>query len=110
MLHLKIKFSQQDDITLYGFPIGSPEDKYFLMKSGGTKTLVDSHYWWSIFTRPIRSRFTRTQRVCVCMAILYMYFLADAIFYNRQPERTSNSLFTLGPLNFDPYDVRAYCI
>ena len=43
-------------------------------------SLKDDHVWWSVFSRPSRSRFTRTQRVCVSMATLYLAMLTSAMW------------------------------
>lgn len=85
----------------------TPEDTSYLLKAGGMRKLADDHIWWSIFSRPIRSRFTRCQRVSVCFAMLYLSFLVNAMFYGTSPARVADPLFILGPLLFDFFDVRA---
>jgi hypothetical protein len=68
--------------------------------------LVDDHLWWSVFSRPVRSRFTRTQRVSVCMATMYLFFLVNAMFYGSTTERqTEEPLFSAGFLKFYLSDV-----
>ena len=39
------------------------------------------------------------------MGMLYMYFLADAMFYNNRPERRTKPFFIIGPLSYDLYDL-----
>ena len=78
---------------------------YYLMKSGGNRKLTDDHIWFSVFTRPIRSRFGRKQRVCICMSMLMLSMLANAMFYGTLPGRISDGLFSFGFLTFDPIDV-----
>ena len=63
---------------------------------------------WSVFSRPIRSRFTRCQRVSACMALLYLSFLVNAMFYDGSTPRITDPLFALGVFGFDPVDVNKY--
>ena len=46
----------EDDITLHASEENQPLDRGYLVKSAGTNALADDHMWWSIFSRPIRSR------------------------------------------------------
>ena len=52
----------------------------FLVRQGLFNKLRDDHVFWSIFSRPIRSRFTRTQRTCVSMAGIYLGMLTNAMW------------------------------
>lgn len=92
------------------FPADSDEDPYYLLKSGGMRKLADDHIWWSVFSRPIRSRFTRSQRVTVCMAMLYLFFLTNAMFYGIREERVGNPLLNIGMIGLDIYDVKILLI
>ena len=58
----------EDDINLHAIDENDEKDPYYLLKSGGNRNLADNHLWWSVMTRPIRSRFGRAQRVGTCMA------------------------------------------
>ena len=71
------------------------DNAYYLLKAGGNRRLADDHLWWSIFSRPIRSRFTRKERVTVCMAMMYLFFLINAMMYGGLEERVSNPIVTL---------------
>lgn len=98
--------SYEDDITIHAIDADSEEDPYYLLKSVSAKSLADDHIWLSSFCRPIRSRFTRKQRVSVCMAMLYLTFLANAMWYDTQPGRVTDPYFdTWGRLSVDPIDV-----
>ena len=61
-------------------PVNGLATKEFLIRQGLFNTLKDDHIFWSIFSRPIRSRFTRTQRTCVSMATLYLAMVANAMW------------------------------
>ena len=97
----------EDDITLHAVDKDEEADAYYIMKSGGNRKLTDDHIWFSVFTRPIRSRFNRKERVCICMSMLMLSMLANAMFYGTLPGRISDGLFKLGFLSFDPIDVRS---
>ena len=58
----------------------SPASKGFLMRTGFFKKLQDDHIFWSIFSRPVRSRLTRTQRTCICLASFSMTMLINVIW------------------------------
>ena len=103
------------------------DNAYYLLKAGGNRRLADDHLWWSIFSRPIRSRFTRKERVTVCMvsvtrcyqlvpdlticyqlptqAMMYLFFLFNAMMYDGLPERVSEPLVTMSFLKFSFFDI-----
>ncbi|XP_048589739.1 polycystic kidney disease protein 1-like 2 isoform X2 [Nematostella vectensis] len=69
------------------------------------KNITDGHLWFSVFTRPAKSRFTRVQRLSCCLTLLYCAMLANAMFYGLGNE--SNPAFTVraGPLIFTPQQI-----
>ena len=95
----------EDDVTLSPQDEDEPFTPSFVFRSGGNRKLADDHLWWSVFSRPVRSRFTRCQRVSACMALLYMSFLVNAMFYDGSTPRITDPLFTAGKLGFDKIDV-----
>jgi hypothetical protein len=54
----------------------------------------------------VRSRFTRAQRVTVCMATLYLFFLADAMFYGTSEETIPDPYFTLAGMTYYKLDIK----
>ena len=98
----------EDDITI---PASTEDDileSGYLIKAGRTRALSDDHIWWSIFCRPIRSRFNRKQRVSAAFAFLYLSFLTNAMYYGVvSSERITDNIFKLGILPVDPADVSA---
>ena len=61
-------------------PADGEAKKGFLVRQGLFNKLKDDHVFWSVFSRPKRSRFTRTQRTCVSMATLYLAMLTNAMW------------------------------
>jgi len=100
----------EDDVTLSTQDEDEPFTPGFVWRSGSNRKLRDDHLWWSIFSRPVRSKFTRCQRVSTCMALLYLCFLTNAMFYDGSKARVTDPLFTVGMLGFDMKDVRFFCI
>ena len=51
-------------------------------------------------------RFSRAQRVTVCMALLYLFFMVNAMFYGLMPGRNTEPYISIGVMDFDSYTVR----
>ena len=47
----------EDDITLHASAEDDVLDKNYTLKSSGGNSLSDDHLWWSVFSRPLRSRY-----------------------------------------------------
>ena len=52
----------------------------YLFKQGLFKFLNDDHIFWSVFSRPTRSRFTRVQRCFVAAASVFLAMMNNAIW------------------------------
>ena len=63
------------------------------------KKFTDSHLWFSVFSRPTKSNFTRLQRISCCMSVLFCTMIANAMFYKAEPSSVQ-PLVKLGPLKF----------
>ena len=55
--------------------------------------------WFSVFSRPTRSNFTRLQRISCCISVLFCTMIANAMFYKAEP-RSVQPLVKVGPLKF----------
>ena len=67
------------------------------------KKLSDDHLWFSIFSRPVRSNFSRLQRLSCCISLLFCTMISNAMFYRQEVEATQNKssvLIKLGPIQF----------
>ena len=54
----------------------------YLIKKEANNQLIDNHLWLSVFYRPVRSRFTRLDRVTLCFVLHYLSMLANILFYD----------------------------
>ncbi|KAG1652539.1 Polycystic kidney disease protein 1-like 2 [Nymphon striatum] len=75
-----------------------------LFSASSSRNLRDGHLWLSIFTRPPRSRFTRTQRVSSCMALLYLSMLANIMWYGTVSQKPTSGM-KLGPFVLSPAQI-----
>lgn len=53
----------------------------FLFSTEVRKNLSDGHLWYSVLHCPLRSSFTRVQRLSCCLSILMCSMVANAMFY-----------------------------
>ena len=70
----------ESEIKVPSSSADAPADKGFLMKTGVFNKLRDDHVFWSVFSRPVRSRFTRVQRTCVSMATFCLAMWTNAMW------------------------------
>ena len=71
----------EDDITIAASKETDELESGYLIKAGRARALSDDHVWWSIFTRPLRSRFSR---YIISYKIIYtyiQYFLQNFFVY-----------------------------
>lgn len=64
------------------------------------RSFSDSHLWISIFSRPQRSNFTRSQRLSCILSLIFTTMVANAMFYQAEEKVQNVESFKLGPLEF----------
>ncbi|CAF4229923.1 unnamed protein product, partial [Rotaria sp. Silwood2] len=67
------------------------------------KKFSDGHLWFSVFSRPVRSNFTRLQRISCCISLLFCTMISNAMFYRQDTNATGNKagvLMKIGPIQF----------
>lgn len=62
------------------------------------RNLSDDHIWFSVFSRPPRSRFTRVQRLTCCVSLLFATMVANIMFYKTDSTTSPVILFSIGPI------------
>ena len=77
--------------------------KYLIQKETKQK-LSDGHLWFSVFTRPVYSSFTRLDRVTCCFVLLYITMLMNIMYYGLANSASSGGL-ELGPFHLTPEQV-----
>ncbi|KAM4614081.1 polycystin-1-like protein 3 [Discoglossus pictus] len=74
------------------FPVASKRDLMsirYLLFSGSVEKLLKNHLWLSVWTRCPWSPFTRVQRICCCMSLLFCSLVINIMFWKRQPDEDS---------------------
>lgn len=65
-----------------------------------SKDIGDGHLWFSVYTRPPNSSFTRVQRLTCCISLLFSSMLANAMFYEVGSQQPGFQI-QFGPINFN---------
>ncbi|XP_038048999.1 polycystin-1-like [Patiria miniata] len=71
-----------------------------LFISSSRRNLFDDHIWFSLFSRPTRSPFTRVQRLSCCLCLLYLSMITSAMFYRTEETVENPTALRLGPFIF----------
>jgi hypothetical protein len=64
------------------------------------KKFTDNHLWFSVFSRPTKSNFTRLQRISTCMSLLFCTMIANAMLYKADSPNSGKQAIELGPIKF----------
>lgn len=84
-------------------PVAGAQDLVSFQNLFMTKTkrsFSDSHLWVSIFSRPQRSNFTRSQRLSCILSLVFTTMIANAMFYEADQNVKNVEAFRIGPLEF----------
>ena len=87
---------QDDGLINRALPVASEQELHafeniFLARAA--HDLTDGHLWFSIVSRPLRSNFTRIQRVSCCLCLLLSTMLSNAMFYRVTDGRAAGKNF-----------------
>jgi hypothetical protein len=70
--------------------------------------LSDDHLWFSIFSQPPVTNFTRVQRCICCFVLLFTVMLLGILYYDQSTDVNSETRIgglLLGPFYFTPQQV-----
>ena len=65
-----------------------------------SKDIGDGHLWFSVYTRPPNSSFTRVQRLTCCISLLFSSMVANAMFYEVGSQKQGLQI-TFGPIDLN---------
>ncbi len=69
-------------------------------------SMSDGHLWFSIFSRPLSSKFTRVQRCTCCFVLLFTSMLFKILYYEQLKTSTiNNGDLSIGPFYFSREEV-----
>ncbi len=80
----------------------------YLLSKQTYHSVSDGHLWFSIFSRPLSSKFTRVQRCTCCFVLLFTAMFFNILYYEQleASKTTSNhASFSLGPFYFSREEV-----
>lgn len=61
------------------------------------KKFSNDHMWFSVFSRPTRSSFTRVQRISCCVSLLFLTMITNCMFFKASnPDHTTS--VHIGPI------------
>ena len=93
----RVKLSSKDDVTNSNDLLGSNVKHQFF----------DDHIWLSVGYRKTRSSFTRVQRLCCCMSILYLMMITNAMWFGRGNATGNQAAIVIGPISVTVMQVYA---
>ena len=71
----------------------------YLLSKQAYHSVSDGHLWFSIFSRPVSSTFTRVQRCTCCFVLLCVTMLLNILYYDQAAAaKTQGTGLTVGPL------------
>ncbi|XP_045163703.2 polycystic kidney disease protein 1-like 2 [Mercenaria mercenaria] len=88
------------DAHITAVPSGLPvqfESRFFYQTRD---RLSESHMWMSILYRPQISSFTRVQRASCALVYIFLTMIANAMYFNPEPEYEAPPLIEVGPIRF----------
>ena len=71
----------------------------YLLEREAKQKFSDGHLWFSIFTRPVNSSFTRLERATCVFVLLYLTMLMNILYYGVSSSASTGGL-KIGPLLF----------
>lgn len=72
-----------------------------------TYTAVEHHIWFSVFMRPMRSNFTRIQRLSCLLGLIYLTMIICTMTIKTPDDNTTMSQITIGPFRFSKENFEA---
>ncbi|KAL4220971.1 Single-stranded DNA-binding protein 3 [Mactra antiquata] len=67
--------------------------------------LSEGHMWASIFYRPQFSVFTRVQRLSCALVYILLNMIANAMYFNPEPNYVEPALLVVGPIRFTSQQI-----
>ena len=76
-----------------------------LFSANVRKKLSNEHLWFSVFSRPTKSSFTRAQRISCCMSLLFMTMITNAMWFKSDDNAKQSQALKVGPVSFTVQQV-----
>ena len=102
-----LALDQSDGHLERHLPVATKEQQLnsgLLLRHNANRKLADDHLWLSVVYKQYWSQFSRTQRLSVCLATLFLTMVTDAMWYNTA-KTSSTGVFSFGPLTLSMTEV-----
>ena len=76
-----------------------------MLRDNINRKIFDDHIWLSVGVRKTKSNFTRLQRLSVCLSLLFMTMIANAMWYRTEETNDSTQSFQFGPITFTVHQL-----
>ena len=76
----------------------------YLIKKETKQNLSDNHLWFSVLARPVKSSFSRLDRLTCCFVLLCMTMLMNILYYGIDKSSNPNAII-IGPLSLTPEQI-----
>ena len=76
-----------------------------ILRDNINRKIFDDHIWLSVGVRKTKSNFTRLQRLSVCLSLLFMTMIANAMWYRTEETKDSTQSFQFGPITFTVHQL-----
>ena len=73
----------------------------YLLSKKAYHSLTDDHLWFSLFSRPPWTNFTRVQRCTCCFVLLFTTMLLNILYYDQSQEASNEK--TAGGISLGPF-------
>ena len=79
----------------------------YLLSKKTYHSISDGHLWFSIFSRPPSTRFTRVQRCTCCFVLLFSSMLLNIMYYGLSAQTNSSNHTQTSSLSLGPFYISA---
>ena len=76
-----------------------------MLRDNINRKIFDDHIWLSVGIRKTKSNFTRLQRLSVCLSLLFMTMIANAMWYRTDDANDTAESFQFGPISFTVHQL-----
>ena len=77
----------------------------YLLKNNTKQRLTDNHLWFSVFSKPVKSYFTRLQRLTCCFVVLCLTMLMNILYYDISTNTDTTNSIEIGPIKLSIQQV-----
>ncbi|EDO41988.1 predicted protein, partial [Nematostella vectensis] len=92
------------DVILYAASQAELNNYTRIFVKKTSNDLYDGHLWFSVVAKPPTSSFTRVQRCCCCLSLLFCTMVTSCMFYNIKGA-ADDSIIMIGPIKLSLREI-----